>query len=228
LNPVCYDIIISYMATQIFTASPAGFNIDSKPYTIEEARAENAAFWCTSTPILSDMVSVGAVPESQGIRSLLGHRDIISRTYSEYDYLTEPSMLESMEAFQEIVQADCARGKLLGPCNWGVDVGNFGEAFDSQPWHHDGYTHLSVRWLMARGVGSVRGARGQSKYSDFDKDSNNLLDHLRPQTNSRLTTLLFPEGEVLRFANTGHIHAGPLGDGVRMLMSATVDLRLAC
>jgi hypothetical protein len=172
---------------------------------------------------MSDMVRIDAIAPSIGNLVLCG-RKMLKTAYGK---LEEESPLytqthELMERFQAIVRADAEQSELEGILRFATWAGNYSDSVHRETWHSDNFNHPSVRWTAAFGVGSTAGARGM-----VCKKNTLSCGDLGPGMvgeDRQLRPLYFPEGTVTRFMNSGDIHAGPWGNGARIMLQATLRL----
>jgi hypothetical protein len=207
-------------------ASPerAAFYDDSAVLTQDEALSKFDSWWAGDL-VTSDMVSVGLIEPTLEEQLLLESRRMTRDGYGE---LTQGSNLHlATQALGAtliaLVQRDMERGGLEGELSTTMRAGNYIDRTHRELWHSDNFRHPSVRWTAAWGIGSTRGARGYISNSDV-LSVGDLHPGIAVEQGSILEPIMQPEGTVLRFMNTADIHAGPIGDGGRIMAQATLRL----
>lgn len=207
-------------------ASPerAAFYDDSTVLIQDEAVAKFDGWWAGDL-VTSDMTAVGLIETTLEEQMLLASRRMTRDNYGE---LAEGSSLHVATqalgaALLGIVRRDMERGGLEGELTTTVRAGNYIDRIHREVWHSDNFRHPSVRWTAAWGVGSTRGARGYISRSDV-LTVGDLRPNLTVEQGNILVPIVEPEGTVLRFMNSADIHAGPVGDGGRIMAQATLRL----
>lgn len=206
-------------------ASPerAAFYDDSHILTQESALAKHRA-WEAGELVTSQMVAIGRITPTQEEENFFQSRQLQRNDYR----LIEPSSnLRGIQllgdALLTIVQQDMERGNLQGELVHKIHAGYYRDHIHREVWHSDNFSHPSVRWTVSFGVGSTRCATGHIQKSDILR-----VGDLRPNTlgapGNDLQPATYANGEVLRFMNSADIHAGPKGDGARIMAQATLRL----
>lgn len=207
-------------------ASPerAAFYDDSVVLTQDEALAKFDGWWAGDL-VSSDMVPVGLIEPTLDEQLLLESRRMARDGYRELrpDGSLDVATQALGSALLALVRRDMERGGLEGELTTTMRAGSYLDRTHREVWHSDNFRHPSVRWTAAWGVGSTRGARGIISKSDVL-----LVGDLHPNITvgpgSILEPIVQPEGTVMRFMNAADIHAGPVGDGGRIMAQATLRL----
>jgi hypothetical protein len=204
-------------------APRTGFDQYSPALEQNQALAKFRA-WQADEVITSTMANVGIVAPYLGSLILSG-RKIHKTSYGEVKpgstLYTQTD--ELMYHFSLITQADIERCELHGNLRFAVWAGNYSDPVHREVWHSDNFDHPSVRWTAAFGVGSTVGAAGNMSRSHTLK-SGDIGPSVTVGKDGQLRPLLFPEGAVTRFMNSGDIHGGPYGNGARIMLQATLGL----
>jgi hypothetical protein len=174
--------------------------------------------------VVSDVTAVGALPNPEEILAV-AEEEIAER---DFDLVMGPELhlpyvQLPLEGLTSIVKTDMQRSGLQGNLIIDVMAGNYNPAVHREGWHTDNYTKPSVRWSIAAGVGATIGTTGVVNKSQIIGHGN-LKPNVPVNDQSPLRPVTFSEGEVVRFSNTGDIHAGPAGNGPRVFLSATLRL----
>ena len=206
-------------------ASPerAAFYEDSHILTQESALAKHNA-WVAGELVTSQMIAVGRITPTQEEENFFQSRQLCRNDYR----LIEPnSNLRGIrflgDALLTIVQQDMERGDLQGELVHKIHAGYYRNRIHREEWHSDNFSYPSVRWTVSFGIGSTRCATGHIRRSDILH-----VGDLRPNTSvapgNNLQPATYANGEVLRFMNSADIHAGPEGNGGRIMAQATLRL----
>ena len=199
------------------------FYEDSPPLSQRQTTAKFSA-WQRGDYIHSTVTEVGMVPVHLGA-ALLSSRKILKTGYGIMGPLSNlhTPAIELLSKLHDVVCADIRRSDLQGDLRLTVWAGNYADGVHREAWHSDNFSHPSVRWTAAFGVGATRGAEGTVRKAHTNRNGD-----LRPQItvgpNGQLQELTFAQGAITRFLNTGDIHAGPIGDGARVMLQATLRL----
>jgi hypothetical protein len=207
-------------------ASPerAAFYEDS-PILTQETALEKFARWEAGNLVTSEMVAIGDITPTPEEAVLLQSRRLLRDNYDLVapESSLHPATLALGSALVALARRDMERGGLEGDLTWNIRAGNYRDRVHREVWHTDNFRHPSVRWTVALGVGSTRGASGLVSKSDIL-----TVGDLRPgipvESGSILQPVVHPEGTVMRFMNSADIHAGPQGDGGRIMAQATLKL----
>lgn len=199
------------------------FYHDSAQLTVPEV-LDNFRNWEADSEVSSSLVAVGAIAPYLGA-TLLAGRKVMTSPYgtlpanSSLRDLAEPAMA----ALLEIVQLDRDRGDLDGILRTELLVGKFLARRHSEVWHSDNFMWPSVRWTVSFGKGATRGATGRLRRGDT-LDCGDFAGQVGNGPTDQLRPIAFPPGTVVRFQNNADIHAGPLGNGARALLQATLEV----
>lgn len=207
-------------------ASPerAAFYEDSHILTQESALAKHNA-WVAGELVTSQMIAVGRITPTPEEENFFQSRQLRCNDYR----LIEPSSnLRGIrllgDALLTIVQQDMERGDLQGELVHKIHAGFYRDGIHREAWHSDNFSYPSVRWTVSFGIGSTRCATGHIRRSDIL----HMGDLRQPNTSvapgNNLQPATYANGEVLRFMNSADIHAGPEGDGSRVMAQATLRL----
>lgn len=190
----------------------------------QEAKQKFTAWWAGNV-VRSEVVPVGIVgPTPDELVALQGRR--MART--NYGALDEqaplwPATTDAMSAFAGLVLHDITRCGLQGQLRTAVWAGHYRQQIHREPWHSDNFHYPSVRWTATVGVGSTAGAVGEVCESHVSR-AGDLLPEVTVGEAGQLQPQTYEPGIVLRFMNSGDIHAGPPKDGARIMLQATLEL----
>lgn len=191
---------------------------------------ERHADWNAGRTVSSGLVAVGNLSLSEEEVLFLGGRRLLGDSYSLLSEGSAPwqrlGVLRS--AFLSLVMEDAGHTDLASGRSMTTRVfaGQYSAEHDAEPWHADDHPDVSVRYAVAYGVGSTLSAVGLVSRSDIVADGPNrgdLLPNVPLGPEGQLDPVDHPTGTILRWT-APDIHAGPAGEGTRVLLQTTIYL----
>lgn len=192
-----------------------------RPLPGQEAIQEQHDRWYAGEPVQSEVTPVGIIKPTAAELAAIRSNELLGVPYqtrgSAYPLWRHTEELR--ESLDRIVAADMERCGLDGELVKGGKAGNYVGRTDREPPHSDNFRSPVLRWTVAVGVGATIGYSGLIPKADTHD-----LGHVEPGGGKGLREVTFPDPTVTRFVGSGGIHAGPFGNGGRILLISTLLL----